>query len=70
MIVHTFHNEIIVEAKDDISEEVKVIMEKYMVDAFEEFELEVPFKVEIRIQKTWGIEIFDRQKIIRYVMLI
>jgi len=52
MIVHTLHDEIIVEAKEGIAEKVKVIMEDCMVEAFSK--LEVQFKVEIRIQNTWS----------------
>ena len=49
---HTLHDEIMVEAKDGIVEGVKVIIENCMIEAFSK--LEVPFKVGIRIQKTWS----------------
>ena len=33
---------------------VKSIMENCMNEAYEKLGLDVPFKVEIRIQKSWG----------------
>jgi len=54
MIVHTLHDEIIVEAEEGIVNEVKATLEDCMIEAFEKLGLEVPFKVEIGIQETWG----------------
>ena len=52
MIVHTLHDEIIVEAEEGIAEKVKVIMNDCMIGAFSK--LEVPFKVETGICESWG----------------
>ena len=54
MIVHTLHDAIIVEAEEGIVNEVKATLEDCMIEAFEKLGLEVPFKVEIGIQETWG----------------
>lgn len=52
-IVHTLHDEIIVEVNEEIAEKVKITMEDCMIEAFEKLELDIPFKVKTKIQKTW-----------------
>jgi len=42
-IVHTQHDEIIVEARDDIADQVQAIVKESMEDAFEKIIPEVPF---------------------------
>jgi DNA polymerase I-like protein with 3'-5' exonuclease and polymerase domains len=48
------HDEMIVEAKAEIAEEVTGILEECMIKPFEALVLSVPFKVELRIQTSWG----------------
>ncbi len=52
-LVHTMHDEIIVEAKAEIVEEVAGILEECMIKPFEALVPSVPFKVELRIQDRW-----------------
>ena len=54
-IVHTMHDEIIVEAKDEIARKVAEILEECMIKPFETLVPSVPFKVELRIQSSWGL---------------
>jgi len=53
-IVHTMHDEIILEAKAEIAEEVARILEECMIKPFEALVPSVPFKVELRIQDSLG----------------
>ena len=53
-IVHIQHDEIIVEARDDIANKVKAIVSESMEEAFEKIIPEVPFAVEIRVAEAWG----------------
>jgi DNA polymerase-1 len=53
-IVNTMHDEIIVEARGEIAEKVTDIVGESMVKAFEKLPAGVPFKVNMKIQKTWG----------------
>jgi len=53
-VVHTQHDEIIVEARDAIADQVKAIVAESMEAAFEKIIPEVPFTVEIRVVETWG----------------
>jgi DNA polymerase-1 len=53
-IVNTMHDEIIVEARVEIAERVADILKESMVKAFEKLPPGVPFKVNMRIQETWG----------------
>ena len=52
-IVHTQHDEIIVEAKDDIADRVQTIVKESMVEAFEKIIPEVQFVAEIRVANSW-----------------
>ncbi len=47
-IVHTQHDEIIVEARDDIEDQVKAIVKDGIEEAFRQIIPEVPFVVEPR----------------------
>jgi DNA polymerase I-like protein with 3'-5' exonuclease and polymerase domains len=53
-IVHILHDEIIVEAKDEIAEAVAEIMKECMEAAFKPIFPEVPFVVEPRVAEVWG----------------
>jgi DNA polymerase I-like protein with 3'-5' exonuclease and polymerase domains len=48
------HDEIIAEARVEIAEKVADILKESMVKAFEKLLPGVPFKVNMRIQETWG----------------
>jgi DNA polymerase I-like protein with 3'-5' exonuclease and polymerase domains len=49
----TVHDEIVVEAPDEIAEQVKEIVEEEMIKAGKLFLKDVPCKVEITIGKKW-----------------
>ena len=53
-IVHTQHDEIIVEARDGIEDQVKAIVKESMEEAFKRIIPEVPFVAEIRVADSWG----------------
>jgi DNA polymerase-1 len=53
-IVHILHDEIIVEAKADIADDVAKIVKTCMEDAFEKLIPDVPFKVKPEIRDSWG----------------
>jgi DNA polymerase I-like protein with 3'-5' exonuclease and polymerase domains len=53
-IVHTQHDEIIVEARDGIEDQVQAIVKKSMEEALEQIIPEVPFVAEIRVAEAWG----------------
>ena len=53
-IVHTLHDEIIVEARDGIEDQVKVIVKESMEAAFGKIIPEVPFVAEPRVAEAWG----------------
>jgi len=53
-IVHTQHDEIIVEVRDDIANRVKAIVAESMEEALERIIPEVPFVAEIRVAEAWG----------------
>ena len=53
-IVHILHDEVIVEVKEDLAQDVSVIVKKCMEAALERLVPEVPFKVEPEIRDTWG----------------
>jgi hypothetical protein len=53
-IVHTQHDEIIVEARDAIEDQVKVIVKESMEEALEWIISEVPFVAKIRVADAWG----------------
>ena len=50
----TQHDEIIVEARDGIEDQVQAIVKQSMEEAFEKIIPEVPFTVEIRVAAAWG----------------
>jgi len=54
LIVHTQHDEIIVEAKEDIANQVQTIVEESMEEPLERIIPEVPFVAEIRMVEAWG----------------
>lgn len=53
-IVHTQHDEIIIEARDGIKEQVREIVKGAMENAFKQIIPEVPFVVEPRVAEAWG----------------
>ena len=53
-IVHILHDEVIVEAKAEITDDVAKIVKTCMEDAFEKLIPNVPFKVEPEIKASWG----------------
>lgn len=53
-IVHILHDEVIVEAREDIAGDVAKIVKTCMEAAFEKLIPNVPFKVEPEIRDTWG----------------
>jgi len=53
-IVHTLHDEIIVEVRDAIEDQVKVIVKECMEEAFGKIIPAVPFVAEIRVAEAWG----------------
>jgi len=52
-IVHTRHDEIIVEARGDIADQVQVIVQESMEEALERIIPEVPFVAEPKIADSW-----------------
>jgi DNA polymerase-1 len=52
-IVHTQHDEIIVEAREDQADQVREIMKESMEAAFKQIVPEVPFVVEPRVEDVW-----------------
>ena len=48
------HDEIIVEARDVIEDQVRVIVKESMEEAFKKIIPEVPFVVEPRVADSWG----------------
>ena len=53
-IVYTQHDEIMVEARDDIVDRVREIVKESMEAAFKHIVPEVPFGVEPRVTDAWG----------------
>ena len=53
-VVNTLHDEIIIEARDGIEDQVKVIVKESMEEAFKQIIPEVQFVAEIRVAETWG----------------
>jgi len=52
-VVHILHDEIIVEAKEDVAGQVEGIVKGSMGKAFEELKIGVPMIVESDIRDTW-----------------
>jgi DNA polymerase I len=50
---HIIHDEVIVEAREDIAEDVKEIVKKSIKPAMGKMGLEVPFKVKAEISSKW-----------------
>jgi len=48
------HDEIIVEARDGIEDQVEAIVKESMENALDRIIPEVPFAVEIRVAAAWG----------------
>ncbi len=53
-VVHILHDEIIVEANEDIAGKVKEIVKNCMEKAFEELKLGVSMLAEPKKRDTWG----------------
>jgi DNA polymerase I-like protein with 3'-5' exonuclease and polymerase domains len=53
-IVHILHDEVIVEAKADIADDVAKILKTFMEGAFNKLLPNVPFKVKPEIKDSWG----------------
>jgi DNA polymerase-1 len=53
-VIHILHDEVIVEAKDDVADAVAVIVKECMEKAFGEILPEVPFVVLLEIKESWG----------------
>ena len=52
-IVHTQHDEIVIEARDGIEDQLPAIMKESMEEAFEQIIPEVPFVVKPKIADSW-----------------
>ena len=48
------HDEILIEARDGIEDQVQAIVKESMEGAFEKIIPEVPFVAEIRVAEAWG----------------
>jgi DNA polymerase I-like protein with 3'-5' exonuclease and polymerase domains len=55
-IVHTQHDDIIVEARDGIEDQVEGIVIESMEEAFKKIIPEVPFVAEIRVAEDWRVD--------------
>lgn len=53
-IVHILHDEIIVEAKEEVAEKVAGLVKKCMEKAFEQLKLGVPMMADPKKRDTWG----------------
>jgi DNA polymerase I-like protein with 3'-5' exonuclease and polymerase domains len=53
-IVHTQHDEMIIETREDIANQVQAIVKESMEEALEQIIPEVPFVAEIRVAEAWG----------------
>ena len=53
-IVHTQHDEIVIEARDAIEDQVETIVKESMEEAFKQIIPEVPFVAEPKIAHAWG----------------
>ena len=57
-IVHSLHDEIIVEARDAIEDQVQTIVKESMEEAFRKIiPSEVPFVAEIRVADSWRLDL-------------
>jgi DNA polymerase I len=48
------HDEIIIEARDGIEDQVREIVKESMEEAFKKIITEIPFVVEPRVAEDWG----------------
>jgi DNA polymerase I len=55
-IVNTLHDEIVIEARDAIADQVEGIVIESMEEAFKKVIPEVPFVAEIRVAVAWGVD--------------
>jgi DNA polymerase I-like protein with 3'-5' exonuclease and polymerase domains len=53
IVVHTQHDEIIVEVREDVADQVQAIVEESMEEALERIVPEVPFVAETRVADSW-----------------
>jgi DNA polymerase-1 len=53
-IVNTLHDEIIIEARDNIADQVQTIVIESMEEALERIVPEIPFVAETRVAEAWG----------------
>ncbi len=53
-IVHTQQDEIIIETRHDIADQVQAIVKESMEEVFKRSIPEIPFVVEIRVAEAWG----------------
>ncbi len=54
-IVHTQHDEIVVEARDGVEDQVEAIVTESMEESLKWVISEVPFAVEIRVADSWKL---------------
>jgi len=54
VLVDTFQNELVVEARDGIEDQVEAIVKGAMEAAFKQIIPEIPFVAEIRVAEAWG----------------
>ena len=52
-LIHTVHDEIVVEARDDIADNVARLLEDQMIKAGEKLLKKVPIKVDVNISDCW-----------------
>lgn len=52
-LIHTVHDEIVVEAREDVVEEVAKLVEEQMIKAGEKLLKQVPIKVDVNISDCW-----------------
>ena len=52
-LIHTVHDEIVVEAREDQSQEAAKVVEEQMIRAGEKLLKKVPVKVDVRISDCW-----------------
>ena len=64
-IVHILHDEIIVEVREDIADDLAVVVKDCMERAFTEIFPEVPFVVTPKIRDTWG----ENSRIFKIIVL-
>jgi DNA polymerase I len=58
-LVLTMHDEVVVEAREDVVEEAWRIIEDCLMEAFKEIVPEMAFELDMRIADSWGIDLSD-----------